>query len=148
MGLDMYLNAERYLYDFGDSPDKEIAENIGQLVGLPGDRKVKTITVEAGYWRKANQIHNWFVQNVQEGKDECQEAYVSRDDLKQLREICQKVLDNHDLAESLLPTSSGFFFGGTEYDDWYFSDLEDTIKIIDDALAMPDNWDFNYRSSW
>ena len=148
MGLDMYLNAERYLYDFGDSPDKEIAENIGQLVGLPGDRKVKTITVEAGYWRKANQIHNWFVQNVQEGKDECQEAYVSRDDLKQLRETCQKVLDNHDLAESLLPTSSGFFFGGTEYDDWYFSDLEDTIKIIDDALAMPDNWDFNYRSSW
>ena len=148
MGLDMYLNAERYLYDFGDSPDKELAENIGQLVGLPGDRKVKTITVEAGYWRKANQIHNWFVQNVQEGKDECQEAYVSRDDLKQLREICQKVLDNHDLAESLLPTSSGFFFGGTEYDDWYFSDLEDTIKIIDDALAMPDNWDFNYRSSW
>ena len=71
-----------------------------------------------------------------------------RDDLKQLRETCQKVLDNHDLAESLLPTSSGFFFGGTEYDDWYFKDLEDTVKIIDDALKLPDQWDFNYRSSW
>ena len=148
MGLDMYLNAERYLFDFGQNNDRELQENIGQLIGLPGDRKVKTITVEAGYWRKANQIHNWFVQNVQDGVDECQEAYVSREHLKELRETCQKVLDNHDLAESLLPTASGFFFGGTEYDDWYFNDIEDTIKIIDDALAMPDNWDFNYRSSW
>lgn len=148
MGLDMYLNAERYLWDFGENNDRELASNIGQLVGIPVDRKVKTITVEAGYWRKSNHIHNWFVQNVQEGRDECQEAYVSRDHLKELREVCQKVLDNRDLAPKLLPTASGFFFGSNEYDDWYFSDIEDTIKIIDDALAMPDQWDFNYRSSW
>jgi len=148
MGLDMYLNAERYLWDFGENGDKELAENIGQLLGLPVDRKVKTIKVEAGYWRKANQIHNWFVQNVQEGKDECQNSYVSREQLTELRETCQKVLDNHDLAETLLPTASGFFFGGSEYDAWYFSDLEDTIKIINDALKLPDQWDFNYRSSW
>lgn len=147
MGLDMYLNAERYLWSHNDA-DKQISENIGQLVGLPTDGKVKTITVEAGYWRKANHIHNWFVTKVQDGVDECQDAYVGRDQLKELRETCQKVLDNHDLAESLLPTASGFFFGGTEYDDWYFQDIEDTIKIIDAALAMPDQWDFNYRSSW
>ena len=149
MGLDMYLNAERYLYSWNDeSGDKELGENIAQLTGLPANTNVKGVRIEAGYWRKANQIHNWFVQNVQEGKDECQEAYVSREQLKELRETCQKVLDNHDLAPELLPTSSGFFFGGTEYDTWYFSDLEDTIKIIDDALTMPDKWDFNYRSSW
>ena len=147
MGLDMYLNAERYLWGH-DEGDKQISENIGQLVGLPTDGKVKTITVEAGYWRKANQIHNWFVQNVQDGIDECQEVYVSRDKLKELREICQTVLDKRDLAAELLPTASGFFFGGTEYDQWYFNDIEETIKIIDAALTMPDQWDFNYRSSW
>jgi hypothetical protein len=147
MGLDMYLNAERYLWGHEDG-DKQISENIGQLVGLPTDGKVKTITVEAGYWRKSNQIHNWFVANVQEGKDECQEAYVSREQLTELREVCQKVLDDNELAEKLLPTASGFFFGGTEYDHWYFNDLEETIKIIDNALAMPEQWDFNYRSSW
>ena len=147
MGLDMYLNAERYLWSHEDG-DKQISENIGQLIGLPSDGKVKTITVEAGYWRKSNQIHNWFVANVQEGKDECQDSYVSREQLKELREVCQKVLDNNELAEQLLPTASGFFFGGTEYDQWYFNDLEETIKIIDNALLMPEQWDFNYRSSW
>ena len=147
MGLDMYLNAERYLWSHEDG-DKQISENIGQLIGLPTDGKVKTITVEAGYWRKSNQIHNWFVANVQEGKDECQDSYVSREQLKELREVCQKVLDNNELAEQLLPTASGFFFGGTEYDQWYFNDIEETIKIIDNALLMPKQWDFNYRSSW
>jgi hypothetical protein len=85
---------------------------------------------------------------VQEGKDECQEAYVSREQLTELREVCQKILDNNELANQLLPTASGFFFGGTEYDQWYFNDIEETIKIIDNALAMPVQWDFNYRSSW
>jgi hypothetical protein len=147
MGLDMYLNAERYLWSHEEG-DKQISENIGQLIGLPSDGKVKTITVEAGYWRKSNQIHNWFVANVQEGKDECQDSYVSRDQLKELREVCQKVLDNNKLAEQLLPTKEGFFFGGKDYDQWYFNDLEETVKIIDNALLMPDQWDFNYRSSW
>jgi hypothetical protein len=85
---------------------------------------------------------------VQEGKDECQEAYVSREQLKELREVCQKVLDNNELAEQLLPTKEGFFFGGKDYDHWYFDDLKETIEIIDNALAMPEQWDFNYRSSW
>ena len=143
----MYLNAERYLWGYNEG-DKELGDNIGQLVGLPVGSNVKTITVEAGYWRKANQIHNWFVQNVQDGEDQCQEAYVSREHLKELKEVCQKVLDNHDLAESLLPTASGFFFGGTEYDSYYFNEVEITIMIIDSALALPDGWDFSYRSSW
>jgi hypothetical protein len=147
MGLDMYLNAERYLWSHVDV-DTTLSENIGQLVGLPADGRIKTITVEAGYWRKANQIHNWFVANVQEGKDECQESHVSREQLKELREVCQKVLDNNELAEQLLPTKEGFFFGGKDYDQWYFDDLKETIEVIDNALAMPDQWDFNYRSSW
>jgi hypothetical protein len=147
MGLDMYLNAERYLWGHEDG-DKQISENIGQLIGLPTDSKVKTITVEAGYWRKANQIHNWFVQNVQDGEDNCQDAYVSRDSLTELRELCQQVLDNNELAGKLLPRVKGFFFGNEDYDQWYFSQLKDTIEVIDNALAMPDQWDFNYRSSW
>lgn len=145
MGLDMYLKAERYLSEF-NSEDRELIENIGTLLG--GLANVKTIGVEVGYWRKANQIHKWFVDNVQDGKDECQKEYVSRDQLQELRDLCVKVIANSDQAEKSLPSASGFFFGDTSYDEGYFRDLEDTIKIIDAALIMPDYWDFYYQSSW
>ena len=147
MGLDMYLNAERYLWSHVDV-DTQLSENIGQLVGLPADGRIKTITVEAGYWRKANQIHHWFVQNVQDGEDDCRSAYVSQEKLTELRELCQRAIDNPEQAHLILPRTEGFFFGNKEYDQWYFEQLKDTIEVIDNALAMPEQWDFNYCSSW
>ena len=147
MGLDMYLNAERYLWSHVDV-DTQLSENIGQLVGLPADGRIKTITVEAGYWRKANQIHHWFVQNVQDGEDDCRSAYVSQEKLTELRELCQRAIDNPEQAHLILPRTEGFFFGNKEYDQWYFEQLKDTIEVIDNALAMPEQWAFNYTSSW
>ena len=147
MGLDMYLNAERYLWSHVED-DTTLSENIGQLVGLPADGKIKTITVEAGYWRKANQVHNWFVKNVQDGEDDCRSAHVSREKLAELRDICQQAIDKPEHAHMMLPRVEGFFFGNKEYDQWYFEQLRDTIEVIDNALAMPEQWDFNYRSSW
>jgi len=49
-----------------------------------------------------------------------------------------------------LPTQSGFFFGSTEYDDYYTQDLEYTIDVISSILMNPDYKDasFYYRSSW
>ena len=39
-----------------------------------------------------------------------------------------------DIAESLLPTEDGFFFGSTKYDSGYVSDLIDTYNIINNIL--------------
>lgn len=156
MGLDMYLNAKRYVSPYFNKDDgakqKAIAELFPELSGRPGKfgdpSPVKEITIEAGYWRKANAIHDWFVRKVQGGEDECRPHYVGREQLEELRDSCQKVLDNREQAAELLPTASGFFFGGTNYDEYYFESLEHTIKVIDDALTLPDSWDFEYRSSW
>ena len=41
---------------------------------------------------------------------------------------------------------SGFFFGGTDYDEWYYNDIENTIKILESALEDGD--EFYYSSSW
>ena len=156
MGLDMYLNAKRYMsphFDKGDADkQKAIADLFPELAELPGrfgDKSpVKEVTAEVGYWRKANAIHDWFVKNCQGGEDDCRNAHVSSEDLAALRDICRKVLDDRDQAAELLPTASGFFFGSTEYSQHYFEDLEHTIKIIDVALSLPDSWDFEYHSSW
>jgi hypothetical protein len=151
MGLDMYFTARRYLWSFPeDGPDSKLGAQIKQLFpDLPENAKFKNIEVEFGYWRKANAIHNWFVQNVQEGKDECQETYVSDEDIQKLLDTVNKVLADTSLAPSLLPTASGFFFGGTEYNEWYWRDLEYTKELCERALdPKMKGWDFYYQSSW
>ncbi len=67
MGLDMYLNAKRYLWHSEDNLAEQIAENFPELA----DARVKEITAEVMYWRKSNAIHKWFVDNVQGGVDDC-----------------------------------------------------------------------------
>jgi hypothetical protein len=59
------------------------------------------------------------------------------------------VLDNRKLAKKLLPPNEGFFFGGYEYDDYYFSELQRTADELAKLLeAVDDNWSFEYQSSW
>jgi hypothetical protein len=69
-----------------------------------------------------------------------------------LLNVCEKVLDNPDLAEELLPTSSGFFFGSTDYDEYYEQELRETVilltKLLSDTRLNSGNVDFVYTSSW
>lgn len=149
MGLDMYLYAKRYLPDWskeGKQLQSDIADLLPELAGT--NIKPKEIKVEVGYWRKANQIHGWFVDNVQEGKDDCQPYWVERISLIDLRALCQSVIDNPSLAEKVLPCRAGFFFGGEGYGEWYMNDLKETVAIIDEALKLSDDWEFEYLSSW
>lgn len=149
MGLDMYLTAHRYLSQH-DADTKEIADKVTEADGIPSDRfHAKRIQYEAMYWRKANAIHGWFVRNVQNNEDDCREYDVSRDDLVMLVGVCNHVIQNHDLAEELLPVTEGFFFGSYEYDDWYYDDIAKTIEGINEVLKTFDNsyW-FTYQSSW
>ena len=85
--------------------------------------RVSSITEQVGYWRKANAIHKWFVDNCAKGVDECQRIYVDRDKMEDLLEIVTRVLSRKEEAERRLPTQSGFFFGDTTYDEWYYKDL-------------------------
>jgi len=153
MGLDMFLNAKRYLsdYDVADRVKKEaMMELFPELKAyvIEEYNPIEQISAQVGYWRKANAIHNWFVQNVQGGKDNCANYYVSRIQLLALKSFCEQVLADNSLAEKLLPPVSGFFFGNTEINKFYFSDLESTVKIIDGALALSEDWEFEYHSSW
>jgi hypothetical protein len=65
-------------------------------------------------------------------------------------QTCKTVLEFPERAEELLPTQSGFFFGGTDYDEWYKQDLEYTVTRIEKILADPAfvKSDFYYQSSW
>lgn len=71
-------------------------------------------------------------------------VYVKKDAVIDLLDRCNKVLENHELAEELLPTMSGFFFGDTEYDKYYFENVEQVRDYIkDELLPMFDSLEEN-----
>jgi hypothetical protein len=148
MGLDMYLSAKRYLSRYNEQ-DAEIAKKIQELVDT--EHPVTYVTTEVAYWRKANAIHEWFVQNVQGGEDNCSPYYVSQKQISELIVTVDEVLANPEKAEELLPTQSGFFFGDTEYGEYYFEDLRDTKKMLSPYVDNDEffkEWELEYRSSW
>lgn len=154
MGLDMYLEGERYLWSWGAVDDSGTGEAIAALFPEITGKTVKTVGVELMYWRKANAIHAWFVRNVQNGVDDCGRYSVSLDQLRELKSACDTVLADRSKAATVLPTQSGFFFGSTDYDEHFYADLEDTSKSLAGLLLRDDlaeswrNWDFYYRASW
>jgi hypothetical protein len=77
--------------------------------------------------------------------------YVSREKLLSLRDQVDLVLrsKNEAVAQEYLPTESGFFFGNTEYDEYYWSDLKYTLKELTRVLDSADEGvEFSYQASW
>jgi hypothetical protein len=150
MGLDMYLEKRTYVRQWEhQTPEEQYNVEVtkgGESVKID-PKRVTYIIEEIGYWRKQSQIHQWFVENVQDGVDNCGEYCVSKGQLEDLLEICKKILNDNSLADELLPTASGFFFGGTEYDEWYFDGIQNTIEILEEALSDT-GADYYYSSSW
>lgn len=191
MGLDMYLEkCDRRAWGFKDVDIADVKENNTKLYEAVKPFLHKrgseyysweSIFEEVGYWRKANAIHKWFVDNVQDGYDDCGYYEVTKEQLEDLLSTCLTVIDGLQLedgyvksgeklnngifcpiyeegeividstiAEALLPTQDGFFFGGTDYDQWYVADINSTIEILTKALETT-NFDTEmivYTSSW
>jgi Fe-S oxidoreductase len=150
MGLDMYLTAKRNFSSY-DKNDENISKKIAQILGVPEELELNALSLKLGYWRKANHIHKWFVDKVQEGKDECQESYVETEQLEELLKIAKEVIAHPEKAADLLPTRSGFFFGPTGYDEYYFKTLKATVEILEKTIKFVSengNYDVYYLSSW
>jgi len=150
MGLDMYLDKRTYVKQWEHIDEAKQYKVEVTRGGEPTNidpKKVKYIIEEAGYWRKANAIHKWFVDNCQDGVDDCRDAYVGFNDLQALLDLCRIVIIDKSKAEQLLPSTSGFFFGNTEYDEWYYNDIQNTIEILEKAVEDKDG-EYYYSSSW
>ena len=101
MGLDMYLVREKYI---GASYEHNQVEGVIDIrvrgKKIPIDlKKINCIQESVGYWRKANQIHKWFVDNVQDGNDDGKSYYVSTEDLEKLLNICKEVKEKAKLVD-------------------------------------------------
>ena len=140
--------------------------------------KITNIVEEVAYWRKFNALHNWFVQNCADGVDDCRQMYVDRVKIQELVDTLKEVKASLDksgkkvvkietgwangekmyedgevyadtkVADELFPTQSGFFFGGTEYDQYYYNDLVETLAVFEGLLDNDSGADYYYQASW
>jgi hypothetical protein len=156
MGLDMHLTGTRYLWNHVDGDVRKENEIINVFpeikpFAVVGSLGVRKIEVDFGYWRKANAIHKWFVDNIQQGRDDCGEYYISVEELQMLLDVVNEILADKSKAPELLPTQSGFFYGNTEYDEWYWKDIEYTKELLEKITNSGEDlkgWQLQYSSSW
>jgi hypothetical protein len=161
MGLDMYLSKKTYVKNWSFKSEEEthkVTVKLNKKIrkDIKPDR-VSYIVEEMGYWRKANQIHNWFVNETAGGVDDKQPSSVSLDQLKELKELCEAVVErkSDSFNKDNLPTGAGFFFGSTEYDEKYYNDCQETIDMIKVIIKEEENkpegcyeGEYEYRASW
>ena len=185
MGLDMSLYACRSMVFENDS----IFDEIKKFITIPfPNATLNNIQVEVMSWRKANAIHNWFINNCTNGVEWCYPTQVFIGQLVKLRDICKEALDHSELvpakiidsstyqlspsgvlvekanmvdgyvildptfARKHLPTVDGFFFGSTDYNQWYYEYVKYTYDGLNIILSIDPvelrNWEFLYEAIW
>lgn len=87
--------------------------------------------------RKENHIQCFMEGEVGEVVN-CDYLFLTKEHIERLVDRLQRVKDDHSQAGVLLPTEAGFFFGGTDYDEFYFEDIEAELKEFRELL---DSWD-------
>ena len=160
----MYFYARKTTYkSFSkwDKPDRadetNYPEDLKTFSDYIYDRNFRSVEIETryqiGYFRKFNALHSYIVKTFANGTDNCQDIILYKEDVEQIKKVLDEVLNAHqqvEKAKELLPTQSGFFFGGTDYDEFYFEDVKDAADLMQSFL---DNFDFDkyqliYEASW
>ena len=135
MGLDMYAVRRLHVKQWDHQPAEDrysvqVARSGKPVPGIQPER-ISEIDEEVMYWRKANHIHAWFVDNVQDGQDNCGTYHVSWEQLRALLLRCEKLIEASELVD-------GMIYAGTVYDKEHpqgFVRREPGKVIKDDTVA-------------
>lgn len=139
MGLDMYFYAAKQDYKSECSWNNEVVPPVNYPESLKKIeeyltkiQEFKSCTVETlykiGYFRKFNALHQYIVDHFADGVDDCREIQLSKEDIEQTLMALYRAKNGQT---EYLPTQSGFFFGSTEYDKWYFNDVDNAITLFE-----------------
>ena len=154
MGLDMYLYASKYesrsKWREEDKKERFYPKELKELTEKQWEHNFlsKDTNYQIGYWRKFNALHHYIVENFADGEDDCRLIYLYRERIEQILQVLKTIKQDKSRANELLPTQSGFFFGSTDYDEWYWEDVEYSIELFETVLKLPKEYSIYYQASW
>ena len=88
---------------------------------------------EIGYFRKVNFLVNFFKKKGFDVPNQIPLA-IKREDAEELLSKGEEGLKDYSKGPELLPTMSGFFFGSTDYDNYYYDDVKAVRNYVKDKL--------------
>jgi hypothetical protein len=169
MGLDMYLTKKNYVKRWEhNKPEEQFEISVkrgGETYSTIKPERVSYVIEEVMYWRKANQIHGFFVNKGYEITPDVK-YQLEGEHIVELLDTCKKVLeilnrsekktvqvvggwrngedymvdvevyDKADEVLELLPPTEGFFFGSYQIDKWYKQQIEETISVLEEELSV------------
>lgn len=160
MGLDMHLQRTTYVQNWPKTKPEDRIEMIlyGNTRGIDPE-KITYIMEEVGYWRKANAIHAWIVNNCADEADDRHHnpvhLYMPKEKLEELHKLACFVLGskNDPNAEQIalkhLPPADGFYFGSKEIGEWYWQYIKDTVNILAEVLKSDfSRSEITYLANW
>lgn len=150
MGLDQYL------YVTKKELENEYYENIGEPVYNNNNQidyyDETEILEEIAYFRKSNWLHGYLnnlcITKTGHDIEDCEYFVFTQKDLINLLNICKEVVECNSItyAEDWLPPMSGFFFGSTAIDKYYFEDIQDFIDTM--SPYEEDEYQYVYYAWW
>lgn len=159
----MYLKGRKFIWEDEDKGKlKKVVDEFFPKV-KEFNLEPESITFQVGYWRGARAIHDWFVNNVQNGDDDCRDYYVEEEQFRELLNIINQILGKDtknkiineltggfdmEKAKELLPDDN--FDPNINYGEYYLENLIKTKKIIEEIFdkKILEQIDIDYCSSW
>ena len=124
MGLDMFL----YKFKRPSATDGEPTMTHERFNNLYRCNEVE----EVGYWRKANAIHRFFVEAVQDDEDDCYFHHeVTPAVLVDLRERCKRIIESTAVVNDNLVKGMHFDFSSESWQEL----TEESEMIADEAVC-------------
>lgn len=108
---------------------------------------------ELAYYRKVNFLVAFFENNYNFERDHANYFTLNEDMIKDLIRRCELVFKDYNLAESILPTTAGFFFGSTDYDDYYYDNIVNVLLdmkniILPEFKNLKEDESIDFYISW
>jgi len=123
----------------------ETAEKLGvQQDGSLSDEEYGSVK-EVWSGRKENHIHAVVRLLTGTEPENCGYTFLTKEQVQDIMSRLYLVNEDHAMAAALLPGQDGFFFGGTERDECFFSSVEDELEAFTEIVK---SWDEDSRYAY